>query len=99
MQRILGASDGASAERERELHVAVRDEPAGLPDHQPVQERAAVGRPVRRGVPSGSSAAERGGSGFAEGTVHRRDEDRVGCEQVHVRVERERREEQVEAGG
>lgn len=99
MQRILGAEDGAAVERERELHVAVGDEPAGLQDNQPVQKRASVGRPVRRGVPSGCAAVERGGSGIVEGTVHRRDEDRIGGEQVHVRVERERREEQGEAGG
>ena len=79
--------------------MAVRDEPARLPDHQPFQERTSVGRSIRRGVPSGCAAVERGGSGFAEGTVHRRDEDRIGGEQVHVRVEREHREEQVEAGG
>ena len=99
VQRILGAEDGAAVERERELHVAVGDEPAGLQDNQPIQERASVGRSLRRCVPSGCAAVERGGSGIVEGTVHRRDEDRIGGEQVHVRVERERREEQGEAGG
>lgn len=78
--------------------MAVGEEPPGLQDDKHVQEQAAEGG-VRGDLHPGGDDAQRGGPGQSRRPVHRRHEDRVRCQQVHVRLEEACREEQGQAGG